>query len=663
MPSRTLRFAQFVVLVVVAAAIVTCTDSRLPTPPIDQPMFAVSDGGVTGGNPDVFFLPPLVESTRFSDRPPNPNLAGAVDAKICKLNATEMNPAPDPDPLFCPGGSGDVATLPMTYDAIGEFYRVNWQTGDLTQTGNNPLDDNFHYRIEIVVGTVSLAFRDMDPDDNPNRGSCRRNRDPFCQFENGSNVAIKVHIASAALCFDPTTGILYLPCASASFDPTVGGSLALFDENGDPLTNFDVTGSGAGAQTLQTTNGGPVILTLQPCVIGDLSTVIDIPTFGDCVEIEPDPDPVSGVVSICSGQQDAATEGNLTEAQIALLTIHRNETGTDVTFALPHSSQFSCPDPIPPEQIGMSPFDQVIEFARNVWGAVREQVLAWLEPEPLLASMAICDEGCSSDSDDESGFQVARPSQMNYFGTAAPDGELGTHTAGDPVTVQVKVTDPGDDPVEGAKLTAAVAPGGGTGSVSPSTPVTTGSDGIATFTFTIGPGANLFEVSGRCVGVHLAAGGGGPLAPSPGDPDPVQCDDTAVLPFAAVLPFTATGLVPLIFVDDPPTDDLNLGNMGDPETATLDDFYVCTAPATAGFDITSLVAVKNNGDPVELGNLPGGPPPDPLGTTAPLTTGDSPPDGCVSFSGVTINKTGAYRLVANGVFESLKFNVRPLRRN
>ena len=63
-------------------------------------------------------------------------------------------------------------------------------------------------------------------------------------------------------------------------------------------------------------------------------------------------------------------------------------------------------------------------------------------------------------------------------------------------------------------------------------------------------------------------------------------------------------------------------------------------------EITSLIAIKNNGDPVFLGGV------------------DHLPDvtdagGCLVFEDVTINKTGAYRLVVDGEFVSLKFNVRP----
>ena len=73
---------------------------------------------------------------------------------------------------------------------------------------------------------------------------------------------------------------------------------------------------------------------------------------------------------------------------------------------------------------------------------------------------------------------------------------------------------------------------------------------------------------------------------------------------------------------------------------------MCANPLTAGAPITSLDVVTNNGTYKNLGNLP----------ALPVVTGTS---GCFTFSGVTINGTGAFRMVANGQYMSQKFNVKP----
>src|SRR3990172_2837944 len=156
MNRRALGAARVVVFAAVAVLVGTCSDSPIsPLPDVGGPLFAVSDGGVSGGNEDVFFLPPLVESPRgpnFGGRAANPTLAPI--ARICRLNATEANPIPTPpDTLQCIENLSP--DLPMAFQTTGEVYQANWKTSDFN------LDNASHYRIEIFVGNVSLAFRDV----------------------------------------------------------------------------------------------------------------------------------------------------------------------------------------------------------------------------------------------------------------------------------------------------------------------------------------------------------------------------------------------------------------------------------------------------------------------------------------------------------------------
>ena len=120
------------------------------------------------------------------------------------------------------------------------------------------------------------------------------------------------------------------------------------------------------------------------------------------------------------------------------------------------------------------------------------------------------------------------------------------------------------------------------------------------------------------------------------------------------LTFTATGIVRLGFVPDPPTQNINLNADGIAIIGLNGEFKVCAIDENGDevtdvdVEITSLVAIKNNGDTVLLDDLP----------EFPVST----VEGCVTFNGITLNKTGAYRLVVNGEFESLKFNVRPAKK-
>src|SRR3990172_2036815 len=270
MNRRALGAARVVVFAAVAVLVGTCSDSPIsPLPDVGGPLFAVSDGGVSGGNEDVFFLPPLVESPRgprFGDRAANPNLAPI--ARICRLNATEAEASPG-------GGLACVATvvdLAMTYSATGEFYQRNWKTSDPAEGA--PLDNDSHYRIEIFVGTVALAFRDVDPDPGPATSSCKRSN-LFCQFQNGSNLPIKVRIETGAVCLelggDPNV------CATANL---AEGGLLTLQQN-----NLDV-----GIARLDDAGGSSATINMQLCTdLRDRASKsvgrIDLRTFGDCVEI------------------------------------------------------------------------------------------------------------------------------------------------------------------------------------------------------------------------------------------------------------------------------------------------------------------------------------------------------------------------------------------
>src|SRR5262245_47222818 len=79
-------------------SLAACQGSETTQPgevPLGTPAFLISDGGHAGGNPDFFFLSPIVDnpsgSTNYGD-PFNGNLQPTV--KICALNATTEASAP-----------------------------------------------------------------------------------------------------------------------------------------------------------------------------------------------------------------------------------------------------------------------------------------------------------------------------------------------------------------------------------------------------------------------------------------------------------------------------------------------------------------------------------------------------------------------------------------
>jgi len=659
MPRRALGAARLFLLAAIAVLLTTCTDSTT-SPPIGRgPSLAIRDGA-TGGNEDVFFLPPLVSSPKgadFGDRPANPDLDPF--ARVCTLNATETNRPANP---ACTDLPGAVADLPMTFDAGGGFYHVNWQTSA------SGLSDDQMYRIEIFIGSHSLqAFRDVDPDPGPPTGACKTTGPDadYCQFQNGSNLAIKVRIESFAGClaldpfFDPDAP--NATCATASLD--AAGTLALQQGNQNfGLATVDNAAT-INMKLCSDLRGRALGLGLDEAqALGR----VDLRTFGPCIEIDNlESFTVSGTATLCDAFDFAISQG-LTEPEAMRMTVHRFSLGNvPPTDALPHAAGPSC-DPAPaPARMGHIPdfnrMEKLVRFAERAWRDAAKELRSWIQPVALWANAAtVCDRGgCGGAGDFESDYQVARPAWMDYFSPGG--GAFGAHPASTVVTGKVRVFDSGEfnngstpapAAVNDVRLVVKVTEG--SGSVSPVTTCTdpvppasicTGLDGIAEFTLTVGPGANTVEVSGIGVGTE-----------SQNDGNPVNnvfapsfTGTTEVGLGVATLTFTATGIVPLEFVPDPPTPDRYL----DATTgkATLDNFSVCTktTPRIAGVAITTLVAVNNNGTFKSLGGLP----------TFPVVTGS---DGCYLFSGVTIDGTGTFRLLANGQYMSRKFNIRPPRK-
>jgi hypothetical protein len=623
MPRSVTWAARVIGVAAIGVLFVTCTETNTAPRTVSPPSFDISDGA-SGGNADVFFLPPLASSPSggsYGARPANPNLTPF--AKVCTLTTSA--------PYTCTDNPGDVANLAMTYSTTGQFYQVNWQT-----SSNNPLLVNEQpYRIHIFVGKLSLAYRDIIPEPSARGGSCLTS-DVFCTFNNGSNLAIKVVIQSGAVCLyydshyydsDPSK-----PCATATLDPS--GSLSLLND-----------GVTSGLSTTATIN-------MQPCN-GDpnydlrSAGLIDLPTFGHCVQINNLEDfDVVGTATLCNAVAEAQAAG-LTATAAERMTVHRNsgDVGETTVYALPHGEASGCSIALnnrPAPRIDR--MEQLFKFARRTWQTTTDRLGVWLQPAPLWACNV---GGCGGVGGMQSYYQVAQPA-WEAFGSANPTGDLGSHQAGYVATGVINLWDSGElegspepapEPVNNVRLHVQV--NGGTPTTVLSGPPGGFANGVAQFQFTVQGGMNVVKVWGKGVG-------------KVGDPNtflnvfaPLFAQQypeaQPVLLGADTLVFTANGIVPLYFNPDPPTGTIYTNSSG---IATFPDFQVCTNPSTPGIPITSLEAVTNNGTYKSLDNLP----------TLPVVTGS---DGCYTFHLVTINGTGAFRLVVNGQYTSQKFNVKP----
>ena len=519
---------RFILLSLVAAVFTACQDGSSPTGTAFEtwfgtPSFAILDGS-NGGNVDVFFKPPLlVDPTgdaNFGDRPPNPDLAPV--ARICLVVCVVP-----------------IDELAMLYRATDGHYAVNWRTR------NFPLVSGVEYRIQILLGGVELAYRDVKPRDKAKgfKATCDEKDAVVCEFVNGTTLPIKVRIESFAGCiaanpnFVPATD----DCVTASIAP--GGSFqaentvkVTTDINGPPATfNFET------CTDLRLRGSGLTDINLGR---------VDLRTFGDCVEITTLEDvDVVGTATLCDAFTAAA---GLTDDQKKRMTVHRFGSTDDEAVALPHGQDIIECDvvvavaaPAPGgESLALSRLDRLGRFARNTWRAVSDQVRAWIEPAPLFAEMAVvCHRGgCGSKSNFRSSFQAALPAWMDYDGAPA-DGVFGDREVGTVLTARVKVFDsgeffPANGPVPAAvndvRLTVTLTTTAG----SSSSEIITGSTGIAEFPFTVALGLNTVTFSG--IGVGTEVGAATPVdnvfAADFGDPT------TETELEVGTLEFTATGL-------------------------------------------------------------------------------------------------------------------------
>jgi hypothetical protein len=268
------------------------------------PTLAISDGA-HGGNPFVFFLPPLV---------PQPTFEGTF--------------APDADPT--------VVICTLVEDACGEevvrfdgddiaildgLFELLWRTG--TKHDISSADD---YRIEIRAGALVLAFRDVDPKDSPREVPAHPETDDLYAFLNGRTIPIKFRIEEGFL------------CAALSFDDETGecneGNLR------DGLS-VQIPESGTGVSVPPQDVDLPVAIAVEPCPDGQ-DLPVDLPTYGSCMQVRtstpiPDLSPLA-VVFICEVPEQ------LDERQRDQIHLHKTEAldGSAPVFALPNAPGL-CP--------------------------------------------------------------------------------------------------------------------------------------------------------------------------------------------------------------------------------------------------------------------------------------------------------------------------------
>lgn len=441
------------------AFLVACQGDRTLSPNVPPPFAAISDGAHASGNPDFFFLPPIVPDpsgdANFSAGAFNPDLLPVVD--VCELNGD-----PSAGPVQCGATAFGPAAANLALPE--EHYAVNWNTD--ASNGGAGLDVTKFYRIRVFASTggTLLGFADVDPVGTGKELKNVQTGD-VVGLVDGRTLPVKFRVEEGALCSPAGTAT----CSSETIVLAEGGSVVL-EETGDRVD-------------IPAQNSGQVItVTLELCDgIG-----VDVPTFGNCLSVTASPSLAAAlspraIVSLCSLQPGAL---GLSEAQEDLVTLYRRDNG-DV-FALPHADDRCVPE------IGQAQLP-ARSFVQAAWRAVGRALGNVFQPRPLHASTALLDVGEAGETPFFSDFQFALPAQMEALpGTTPQSAAPGAAVANPP---GVFVSDAHGDAVQGATVHFAVTAGDGT-----ITPLQVVSDevGIARVTsWTLGdPGANTARASG-----------------------------------------------------------------------------------------------------------------------------------------------------------------------
>jgi hypothetical protein len=451
--------------------------SRPTLDPSSPPARTISDGSHSSGNPDFFFLPPMVD---------NPNQSRNWDAGEFKgdlqpsVVVCELIPSPvDPAAKICGATVFSQSTTPS-----GEQYQANWKV---------PRSSVEFYRITVysaATGGTLLGSADVQTEPN---ASMLKNVATGTEvgLVDGSTLPIKFRVEKHAL-----DGY-----ASASVD----------------LSQPQIVAIGSGANAIGVAfpgNDGSQTISVSVSHCDDLNPrALDLPVFGPCVRVRTDPAigalKYAATVFACSVNDetvvsDESLDGEgvgdvLNHAQADRITLHRldGSGASQVVAALRHARA--------PEICGsLGPIGQATQprsTARGMFASLRRHlesagraVGSLFGPKPLYAAKTarFIDLGGGGFTDLFSDFQFALPASFNV---QPPPQAYGL--VGQPTRVSVRVCDVNHAPVRGVSVRFAVTGGGGTLS-QPS--AVSDASGYALTYWTLGGGTNTLAASGRGVG-------------------------------------------------------------------------------------------------------------------------------------------------------------------
>ncbi len=467
------------------------TPTRVPAGPAS---FSISDGAHTNGNPDFFFLPPMVSSPTSNANFDANGFDGGQTPQV--VICTEAGTG---EASFVSGCVTTITSLQLSSaDVSSGEYHVNWKVPD---------SDVVFYRVDVQVDGTSLGYADLETGSN---GSQLKNvtTGDYVPLVDGRTLPIKFRIEKGALC-----------------------SLSSFGCNGSGVVNLrsggEVKGDHGGVRIPPQGNGGPTTITVASCP--DIPS--DLRHFGSCVRVTANPPlttplTVPATVFVCNAEAEASVLGHPQEDRV---TLHRYDAPS--TQALPHASDDCL------HLIGAVPTVGQM-FANLLHGRLKSaghDLVALVGPKPLYA----LHQGGGGESVGFSDFQFLLPAWMEKCLGDHQVADVGATLSSPQPTVCVR--DVLGDPVAGATVHFATMDG----SVAPAS-VTTGVNGQAAVDWTLGTlGTNTLTASGNGLAGDDHNGPRSGVDPfQPLDPTFDGSNGPAVPVVTGAVQFTATGQLP-----------------------------------------------------------------------------------------------------------------------
>jgi hypothetical protein len=460
-----------------------------------DPARSISDGAQPGGNTDVWFLPPMVPNPSgkpgYGD-PFAPNLPVQIRVRDMTAAGTPVVNSPT------------AATMSL----VDEFYGINWDTKATT------LDPTHTFRIEVAIGTQTLAWGDVDLVSN---GSELKNvaTGQYIGLVDGRTLPIKVRIEQGWNCVNNASCVSQV--VPATIPPTT--SVTVKTNDGKDWITFHGDANGNWNSLNQ-----PVVVTVEDvtsqlggtaagCAQGYTRMVID----GHCMKITTDPAiTLTTSAVVCMTLASYQLDWKMLKFDVA-----------EAAHFLDDPPLGQCPTSGPTIGSTSTSRNPLLRLAWSFGSALRRFVT------PTIAYAF--DAGVGGTVLPGDGFSYFAPGHPARIVITAGNNQSVPVSTTLPVapTVQILSTHHGSNPVGGAIVTCSITAGGGTLSV-PSGQATEGPTGTYTCpNWTLGSvaGANTLKVTANI------------LDPNTADGNVVFSETATTTPFIASLTLSSSSVV------------------------------------------------------------------------------------------------------------------------